>query len=186
MCCILRRGKKCSYHECSSRHHKSFHINLSLYRQQTNFETEQYRKRHVALCKLVSRLDQIMSSYLLFLYLFSVPIVVFLLYGLWDYTDEEYNNDLTTIGINVTTLVFFVALLGCVTRAGASLAIAVSIQANCKYVAIRPIKIEFNGTLTRLNFPRTWTLYIRMLTMTDYKINWTIQSFETGDRKNCE
>ncbi len=86
----------------------------------------------MALCKLVTRLDQIMSSYLLFLYLFSVPIVVFLLYGLWDYTDEEYNNDMTTIGINVTTLVFFVALLGCVTRAGASLAIAVSIQVNCK------------------------------------------------------
>ncbi len=53
--------------------------------------------------------------------------VVFLLYGLWDYTDEEYNNDLTTIGINVSTLIFFVALLVCVTRAGASLAAAVSI-----------------------------------------------------------
>ena len=90
------------------------------------FETEQYRKRHLALCKLVSRLDQIMSSYLLFLYLFSVPIVVFLLYGLWDYSDEDYSNDLTTLMINITRLVFFVVLLGCVTRAGASLAAAVS------------------------------------------------------------
>ncbi len=92
----------------------------------STFETEQYRKRHLALCKLVTRLDQIMSSYLLFLYLFAVPIVVFLLYGLWDFSSDEYNNNLTTLFVTIIRLVFFVGLVGSVTRAGASLAAAVS------------------------------------------------------------
>ncbi len=112
------------------------------------FETEQYRKRHMALCKLVSRLDQIMSSYLLFLYMFSVPIVVFLLYGLWDYSDEEYSNDLTTLVINVIRLFFFVMLLGCVTRAGASLAAAVSVShVMSTHVRGRCIALEKNLSL---------------------------------------
>ena len=95
-------------------------------RHGSTFETEQYRKRHLALCKLVTRLDQIMSSYLLFLYLFAVPIVVFLLYGLWDFSSDDYNNNLTTLFVTIIRLVFFVTLVGCVTRAGASLAAAVS------------------------------------------------------------
>ncbi len=89
------------------------------------YEAEQYRKRHVDLCKLVARLDKIMSSYLLFLYLYAVPIIVFLLYSLWDYgTDAQY--DVPSVVINVVSLVFFIALLVSVTRAGASLAASVS------------------------------------------------------------
>ena len=96
-------------------------------RRQNTYEAEQYRKRHLELCKLVARLDKIMSSYLLFLYLYSVPIVVFLLYTLWDY-GTDYDKDVTSVLVNVISLIFFVALLVSVTRAGASLAVAVSIN----------------------------------------------------------
>ena len=96
-------------------------------RRHNTFEVEQYRKRHLELYKLVVRLDKIMSSYLLFLYLYSVPIVVFLLYTLWDYR-TDHDKDVTSVLINVISLVFFVALLVSVTRAGASLAVAVSMS----------------------------------------------------------
>ena len=96
-------------------------------RRHNTFKVEQYRKRHMELYKLVVRLDKIMSSYLLFLYLYSVPIVVFLLYTLWDYR-TDHDKDVTLVLINVISLVFFVALLVSVTRAGASLGIAVSMS----------------------------------------------------------
>ena len=66
-----------------------------------------------------------MSSYLLFLYLYSVPIVVFLLYTLWDY-GTDYHKDVTSVLVNIISLIFFVVLLVSVTRAGASLARSVS------------------------------------------------------------
>ena len=94
-------------------------------RRHNTFEAEQYRKRHMELCKLVARLDKIMSSYLLFLYLYSVPIVVFLLYTLWDY-GTDYHKDVTSVLVNIISLIFFVVLLVSVTRAGASLARSVS------------------------------------------------------------
>ena len=50
--------------------------------------TEHYRQRYLEISTLVSTFDDIISSYLLFLYFFSIPIVVLLVYLLSRFSDE--------------------------------------------------------------------------------------------------
>ena len=87
-------------------------------------ECEHFRTRYVSLCKLVLKLDDVLNGYLLALYLFSIPMVILLLYCATDKATYETDTLSALLGIN--SLVMSIILLVCITSAGNSLAVAVS------------------------------------------------------------
>ena len=91
-----------------------------------NYDIEVYRQRHLELCKLVRVYDDIASCYLLFLYLFSIPVLVLVMYTLWVFDKDSSADNLGQCILSIITLVFFVAILISITVAATSLNTAVS------------------------------------------------------------
>ena len=87
-----------------------------------NKQLESYRKRYVDLCRLVSSFDGVISLYLLFTYLFSIPIIVILIYALWSFD----NNNVISFILSVGSLLMFIAIMITVTASSASLNTSVS------------------------------------------------------------
>lgn len=85
-------------------------------------QIEAFRLQFQDLCRLVGSYDNVVSLYLLFLYLFSVPIIVFLIYALW----EVQSNTLGSFVVLALSLFSFVAMLILVTGTSASLSTTVS------------------------------------------------------------
>ena len=96
-------------------------------RNQNNYQIEVYRQRHFELCKLVRIYDDVASSYLFFLYLFSIPVLVLVMYVLWGLDKDNFADNLSQLILSIISLVFFVAILISITVAATSLNIAVSI-----------------------------------------------------------
>ena len=92
------------------------------------FESEQYRQRYFDLCKLVRRLDDIMSAYLLSFYLCCVPEIILLMYGVLD--SAHHHEDDFSLVVGVVSLVYFVALLISITGAASGVAASVSLLSN--------------------------------------------------------
>ncbi len=98
---------------------------------------EQHRQRHMELCRIVSRYDSGISMYLLFLYMFSIPIVVLLMYVLWGLevgtTHESYVSYYMSIGF----LVFFLVILVATTVSASAIATAVSSLFNLPTASVK-------------------------------------------------
>ncbi len=88
------------------------------------FQCEHYRIRYISLCLLVRKLDSVLNGYLSILYAFSTPMVILLLYGVWDTT--LFSADKLSVLVGVGTIVYLVFLLVFITRSSSSLADAVS------------------------------------------------------------
>ena len=97
------------------------------------YQIEMYRQRHLQLCKLVQVYDDSASCYLLFLYLFSIPVLVLIMYILWGLDKESYTEDLNQFVLSIVSLVFFVVILISVTVAVTSLNTAVSTAFSNKF-----------------------------------------------------
>ncbi len=91
-----------------------------------SYEVEQNRLRHLDLAFLVARLDEIMHAYLLFLYLFAVPLIVMLLFGAGGYMNQLVFQDFSTYFNGVFGLLLFSAIIVWIGYAGTSLANSVS------------------------------------------------------------
>ncbi len=94
-------------------------------------EVERYRQRHFELSSLVKTYDNSISCYLLFLYLFSIPLLVLITYALWGLereSEEEGAAGLSSFILSMVSLVFFVVILTSITAAATSLNAAVSIS----------------------------------------------------------
>ena len=87
-------------------------------------ECEHFRTRYVSLCKLVLKMDDVLNGFLLALYLFSIPMVILLLYCVTD--KATYETDALSALLGFNSLVMSIILLICITGAGNSLAVAVS------------------------------------------------------------
>ena len=90
-----------------------------------NLGVETYRKRHLELSNLCTRLDDILSTYLLFLYLLDIPIICFNIFGFFD--QNGYTHDPMNALTGISGLVMFLSILLAVTMCGASLASSVSL-----------------------------------------------------------
>ena len=88
--------------------------------------TEKYRLRYQELCNLVSRYDDVISSFLLFLYLCSLPIIIFLLYAVSGFDDSRSEESPVEFLFSAITLIFFVFIIVSVTASSCSLSAAVS------------------------------------------------------------
>ena len=95
-------------------------------RSQHNYGIEVYRQRHLELCKLVRVYDDIASCYLLFFYLFSIPVLVLVMYVLWGLDNDTSADNPDQFILSIIALVFFVAILISITVAATSLNTAVS------------------------------------------------------------
>ncbi len=87
---------------------------------------EHFRQRYIELCDLVARYDDVISSYLLFLYMFSLPAIIFLAYALTG-LDKDSHPDLTYFLISISSIVFYVSVLVSVTASASALTVAVSV-----------------------------------------------------------
>ena len=87
--------------------------------------TEKYRLRYQELCNLVSRYDDVISSFLLFLYLCSLPIIIFLLYAVSGFDDSRSEESPVEFLFSAITLMFFVFIIVSVTTSSSSLSAAV-------------------------------------------------------------
>ena len=88
------------------------------------YEIEQYRLRHWELCKLVSQYDNCISSYLLFFYLFSIPILVMTAFALWGL--DRSPETMGKLVFSTSSLIFFVVTLVSITATATALNTAVS------------------------------------------------------------
>ena len=96
--------------------------NESTHRNTQSNQLERYRQRYVNLCRLVSAFDDVVSLYLLFTYLFSIPIIVILIYALWSFD----KSDILSFILSMGSLLMFTAITVVVTAASASLNTSVS------------------------------------------------------------
>ena len=108
-------------------HHSSTPNNAS------NNQLETYRQRYVDLCRLVSSFDDVISLYLLFTYLFSIPIIVILIYALWSFDTKNIFSFILSVG----SLLVFLAIMVTVTASSASLNTSVSIYFEMKYILLK-------------------------------------------------
>ena len=69
-------------------------------------------------------MDDVLNGFLLALYLFSIPMVILLLYCVTD--KATYETDALSALLGFNSLVMSIILLICITGAGNSLAVAVS------------------------------------------------------------
>lgn len=92
---------------------------------QKSYSIEQYRQRHLELCLLVNRFNNILYIYLFFFYTFSVPMIVLMLYGVTTMDEDSYQRGRASFLTGIMGLVLFVFVLTWVTLAGTSLAAAV-------------------------------------------------------------
>ena len=74
------------------------------------YEIEQFRLRHLDLVFLVARLDSVMHTYLLLLYLFSLPSIILLLFGMGDAAGMMFE-DLGTYISGVSGLIYMSATI---------------------------------------------------------------------------
>ena len=88
--------------------------------------TEKYRLRYLELCNLASRYDDVVSSFLLFLYLCSLPIIIFLMYAVSGFDDSRSEESPAEFLVSVISLMFFVLIVVSVTASSSSLSAAVS------------------------------------------------------------
>ena len=88
--------------------------------------TEHYRQRYMELCTLVSTFDDVISSYLLSIYLFSVPVIVIFVYILWGFDDSSRESFMLFLS-SIVCLIFYVVVVISVTASSSSLVTAVSV-----------------------------------------------------------
>ena len=86
-----------------------------------SYEVEQFRLRHLDLALLVARLDNIMHAYLLFLYLFTLPIIVLMLFGMGDAPGIMFEDFATYIS-GLSGLIYMSTVIIWISNAGTSLA----------------------------------------------------------------
>ncbi len=91
-------------------------------------QTEQYRQRHLELCKLTSTFDDAISSYLLSIYLFSVPVIVIFIFILWGTDGNSAYESMVLITATVSSLLFYIIVIVSVTASSSALSSAVSVQ----------------------------------------------------------
>ena len=115
----------------------------------TCYETEKFRQRHLDLRILVSRLDDIMHVYLLFLYLFAIPLIVLLLYGIGGYDSSQQTDmmfSIVTMVSIVGALTIFVSFITWTSYSGTCLASAVSLLKFLMHLTNFFIKYTFQET----------------------------------------
>ena len=93
-------------------------------RYEDNLGVEMYRKRHLELSNLCTELDDVLSTYLLFVYLLDIPIICFTIFGFFD--QNGYTSDPTNALTGISGLIMFLSILLAVTMCAASLASSVS------------------------------------------------------------
>ncbi len=87
---------------------------------------EQYRKRHLELCRLVNHFDDASSLFVIFLYFFNIPLIVFSIYGLLGFgRTTKYDSSIMT-WYYVEGTAYFIIMLLTVTISSSRLAAAVS------------------------------------------------------------
>ena len=89
--------------------------------RQNSYEVEQFRLRHLDLALLVARLDNIMHAYLLFLYLFTLPVIILLLFGIGDAPGVIFE-DFATYVSGLSGLIYMSTVIIWISNAGTSLA----------------------------------------------------------------
>ena len=104
---------------------------------------EPYRQRHYDLCRLVSRFDDAASTYLLVLYLFSIPMIVFGIYALTGFEKGYAYDTPTAFFFYITSLAFFTIILLTITISSARLAAAVSNQFDI--ISLFTVKLDILG-----------------------------------------
>ncbi len=87
---------------------------------------EHYRQRHLELCKLVAIFDDGNYLYLLFIYLFSLPIVVILMFAAISQTSNPGTKDVMYIILSLSIVIVFVSILIVITMSASRLANSVS------------------------------------------------------------
>lgn len=88
---------------------------------------EHYRQRYLELCKLVSLYDDVISSYLLCIYAFSVPSIILLVYALFGFDDGIVYSSLHFY-MSFSSLIFYVIVVISVTASASSINTAVSMK----------------------------------------------------------
>ena len=102
-----------------------------------SYEVEQFRLRHLDLALLVARLDNIMHAFLLFLYLFTLPVIVLLLFGIGDAPGVMFE-DFATYFSALSGLLYMSTVIIWISNAGTSLANSV-----CKNLNVVELKAQF-------------------------------------------
>ena len=87
---------------------------------------EKFRHRYLQLCSLVTKYDDVVSSFLLFLYLFSIPLIIFLMYTISGFDDSRFEEKHALFLLAVISLLFFILMVVIVTASASSLTTAVS------------------------------------------------------------
>ena len=95
--------------------------------QENKNQTEYYRQRHLELCKLVKAYDNVISSYLLFIYLFSIPLIILLFYALFGFNNESLSESKLLFMSPITSLIFYICVVVSITASSSSINEAVSI-----------------------------------------------------------
>ncbi len=97
---------------------------ISLFYQKRSHpnEVEQFRLRNVDLAYVVTRLDDALHGYLLFLYLIALPLVVLMLFGISGYREIMYENDPVTTLRGVVGVVCYTVIIASVGLSGTALA----------------------------------------------------------------
>ena len=89
--------------------------------------TEHYRQRYLEICTLVSTYDDIISSYLLSVYFFSLPIIVLLVYLLLGFGDAGVYKQNAMFWSWLIAVVYYIMYMIIVTMSSSALSNAVSI-----------------------------------------------------------
>ena len=88
-------------------------------------QSEHYRQRFMELCTLVSMFDDIISSYLLSMYFFSIPLIVILLYLVWGFEQGSLNN-MAMYWSSLVSVTFYIIFIIIVTMSSSAVSGAVS------------------------------------------------------------
>ena len=107
-------------------------------------QIEHYRQRHLELCKLVTAYDDVISSYLLSIYLFSIPVIILLAYALFAFTSDKSEESVILFLIPFTTLIVIICFVVSITASSSSINSAVSrnIHKHLKILAQRAHNIR--------------------------------------------
>ena len=102
------------------------HNNQARVAHENKNQTEYYRQRHLELCKLVKAYDDVISSYLLFIYLFSIPLIILLIYALFGFDSDRPHDSKSLFMLPITTLIFYIYVVVSITTSSSSINAAVS------------------------------------------------------------
>ncbi len=106
-------------------HHPKYKAQYSPLTEHKN-RTEHFRQRFLELCKLVSTFDDVVSSYLLLLYLFALPLIVVSIYLIWGVDTQGSQTTRMELLSALLSLCFYIIVVISITISASKLSSSVS------------------------------------------------------------